>query len=72
MLGKSIGNLIKNYSIKNLIISIGSLLFFVSDLMLVLNGFLGVGNWASYTCIALYYPALSLLALSMNFESKTT
>lgn len=64
MAGKSIANFVRNHSILNLIIMIGSIMFFLSDLMLLL------GNFASLPvvgiiCLVLYYPAEFLLAFSI-------
>ncbi len=70
MLGKAITNLIRNRTILNLVIVIGSVLFFFSDLMLLFNVF---GNISSVLfgilCLATYYPAEYLLAYSI-LESK--
>ena len=47
-------------------IAIGSVLFFVSDMMLLLAWFSTIeGRWTSNVCMAAYYPALCLLAGSM-------
>lgn len=64
MVGKAISNLLKEKSHINKIIVIGSILFFFSDLMLVLKMF---GNMpkASYLCLGTYYPAQFILAFSL-------
>ncbi len=64
MVGKAVSNLIQNRNLLNIIITIGSVLFFLSDLMLLL------GNFASLPvvgiiCLVLYYPAEFLLAFSL-------
>lgn len=64
MVGKAISNLLKENSLINTIIVIGSILFFISDLMLVLNKF-GNISVASYLCLGTYYPAQFLLAFSL-------
>ena len=69
MLGKAMANLICQVNAVNAIISAGSLLFFFSDLMLVLNWFVGVGRWAGNACMGTYYPALCILAFSMYFKA---
>lgn len=69
MLGKAFSNLICQTSTVNALISAGSFLFFFSDLMLVLNWFVGVGKWAGNACMGTYYPALCILALSMYFKA---
>ena len=68
MLGKAVANFIRNRSLLNLIILIGSVLFFFSDLMLLLGNFAGLNM--SALCLATYYPAECLLALSLNFTGK--
>ena len=69
MLGKATANLICQVNAVNALISAGSLLFFFSDLMLVLNWFVGVGRWAGNACMGTYYPALCILAFSMYFKA---
>lgn len=65
MVGKSLSNFIKTKSIQNLIILLGSILFFLSDFMLLLNVFGGVGKFADIICLITYYPAEILLAMSI-------
>ena len=69
MLGKAMANLICQMNAVNAIIAAGSFLFFFSDLMLVLNWFVGVGRWAGNACMGTYYPALCILAFSMYFKA---
>jgi uncharacterized membrane protein YhhN len=68
MLGKAVANLICQVNAVNALISAGSILFFFSDLMLVLNWFVGVGRWAGNACMGTYYPALCILAFSMYLK----
>ena len=72
MLGKAISNAFsKEYKIGNLIILIGSLLFFLSDLMLLFNVFTNFDtNVFSILCLALYYPAEILLACSIYYKDE--
>lgn len=65
MVGKAVGNLIQDRNIATITIALSSLLFFFSDLMLVLGWFVKTIEWADDVCLATYYPALSLLAFSM-------
>lgn len=69
MLGKAMANLICQANTVNAIIAAGSFLFFFSDLMLVLNWFVGVGKWAGNACMGTYYPALCFLAFSMYLKA---
>lgn len=64
MVGKAISNLLKANSFVNIIIVIGSILFFISDFMLMLNLF-GDVSVATYLCLGTYYPAQFLLAFSL-------
>lgn len=64
MVGKAVSSWLREKSILNAIILVGSVLFFISDLMLLLNKF-GDVSWASYLCLGTYYPAQFLLAFSL-------
>lgn len=66
MLGKSIANFIHHRSIHNLILMVASTLFYISDFFLLIAWFSTVeGIWTSNVCMATYYPALSMIALSL-------
>lgn len=65
MVGKAISNFVKTKSLLALVIMIGSLLFFFSDLMLLLDKFSGVNDIVGTLCLATYYPAECLLAYSI-------
>lgn len=65
MLGKAAGNFVRDRNVTNGIIATASILFFFSDLMLVLDWFIGLWNWTDHACMGTYYPALCMLAFSM-------
>ena len=65
MLGKAIGNFVREKNAVNGTIAVASVLFFFSDLMLVFDWFIGLWSWTDHACMGTYYPALCLLALSM-------
>ncbi len=65
MVGKSISNFARNRSALYLVLMIGSVLFFFSDLMLLLRMFANMGQIARILCLASYYPAECLLAYSL-------
>ena len=66
MVGKSVGNALRERSVLTVMIASGSILFFISDMMLLLAWFSTIeGRWTSNVCMAAYYPALCLLAGSM-------
>ncbi len=65
MVGKALANLIAHQNCRNILLAVGSILFFFSDLMLLLNVF---GNHAlvfDVLCLATYYPAECLLGLAI-------
>jgi uncharacterized membrane protein YhhN len=70
MLGKAISDLITNKNIFSIIVAVGSLLFFFSDLMLLFDVFGDVGLWADILCLATYYPAQCFLAYSIKVEQE--
>lgn len=66
MLGKALANFVKNKNAINLVILLGSFLFFFSDLMLLFNVFSNIGGSVfGCLCLGTYYPAEVLLALSI-------
>lgn len=70
MLGKAISNLIRNRNNVNTIISLGSVLFFFSDLMLLFHVFAGASEITDILCLFSYYPAQCLLAHSVYRLTK--
>lgn len=70
MVGKAIANFVKEHSVLNLIILIGSVLFIVSDFMLLLEIFGGFGRVAGILCLSTYYPAEIMLAFSIFIACK--
>ena len=70
MVGKSLANFIRERNWQNLIIMIGSILFFFSDLMLLLNVFASISSIVGTLCLATYYPAECLLAYSIILQSE--
>lgn len=74
MVGKALANLVHERSLLTVIIFVGSVLFFISDLMLLLNVFGGLPKIIDILCLATYYPAEILLAssvLSSSISAKT-
>ena len=67
MVGKSITNLIKQRTVLNVLLVVGSCLFFFSDLMLLLNVFADLNNVVGILCLATYYPAQCVLAHSLLY-----
>lgn len=66
MVGKSVGNALRDKSVFTGMIVAGSVLFFISDMMLLLAWFSTIeGRWTSHVCMGVYYPGLCLLAGAM-------
>lgn len=70
MVGKAISNLVAKRNLQNLLIVLGSVLFFFSDLMLLLNIFASLPRVVGVLCLATYYPAECLLAISILFFKR--
>ena len=69
MVGKAVSTYIAKKSLSRLIIMIGTILFFFSDLMLLFNVFSSVSSAFGVLCLATYYPAEFLLAFSILFST---
>ena len=71
MPGKAIGNLIPVPCLHTVTLAAAGGLFFFSDLMLVLDRFIGLWSRTDHACMGTYYPALCLLAVPMALRSLT-
>ena len=65
MVGKAIGNHLKLRSTLTLVLALGSVLFALSDVMLLFYVFGAAPKIIDYVCICAYYPAQCLLAYSI-------
>ncbi len=70
MVGKSIANLVTQPTPQNILLAVGSILFFFSDLMLLLNVFGNLSPVFDVLCLVTYYPAECILATAI-FTHKT-
>ena len=70
MTGKAIANYTAEKNLLNLVIMIGSLLFILSDFMLLFSVFSEAGRWTTMLCLATYYPAQCFLAYSILKSTK--
>ncbi len=70
MVGKSVANFVRERNLLNLLLMIGSVLFFISDLMLLLRMFADLPDVARILCLTTYYPAECLLANSLLWTKK--
>ena len=64
MAGKAAGNFIRARNLLTATLLVGCILFFFSDLMLLLDWFGGGGRITGLLCMGTYYPAECLLAIS--------
>lgn len=65
MLGKAAGNFLHCPNLFYGLLALGSLLFFFSDLMLLLHWFVGRWSWTNHACMATYYPSVCIMGLAM-------
>ena len=64
MVGKAISNLLEEKNATNITIVVGSILFIISDLMLMLDKFGSIPG-TNYLCLGTYYPGQFILAFSL-------
>ncbi|MBQ9132940.1 MAG: lysoplasmalogenase [Clostridia bacterium] len=62
MVGKALANLFREQSAVTVLTAVGSILFYVSDFMLLLNIFAGAPPITDTLCLFTYFPAQCLLA----------
>ena len=65
MVGKAFGNAVREHTVTAVLLAAGSVLFFVSDLMLVLYEFADAPHIIDTICVVTYYPAQCVLAHAM-------
>ncbi len=70
MVGKALGNVVRDKSAFTGMIAVASVLFYISDLMLLLAYFSSITGWTSNACMGTYYPGLCMLAGSMIMYIK--
>ena len=70
MVGKALGNHTKLKNTLSFVLAVGSVLFAISDVMLLFYVFGGAAKIVDYICICTYYPAQCLLAYSIYRASK--
>ncbi len=70
MVGKALGNHLQLRQRQTLILTAGSVLFFLSDFMLLLDVFADAPRIAIWLCLLFYYPAQCLLAAAPAFENE--
>ena len=70
MVGKAFTNCLRERSLVNVLLFIGSCMFFFSDLMLVLSWFADAPDITNTLCCYTYWPAQCLLAHAVYHYSK--
>ena len=70
MVGKALGNHLRLKQRRTLILAVGSVLFFLSDFMLLLDVFGDGPRITIWLCLLFYYPAQCLLALACGEPSE--
>ena len=72
MVGKASGNALREPDITNVLLMAGSILFFFSDLMLVLYYFADAPRIVDILCVVTYYPAQCILGHALfRYSGKT-
>lgn len=69
VLGKVLSNFLRQKSSPNLLLLVGSLLFWFSDLMLAMEFFAGGGRLANTLCLFTYFPGQTLLAYGIFHQT---
>ena len=70
MVGKAVGNHLRLEQRRTLVLAVGSVLFFLSDFMLLLDIFADAPRIAIWLCLLFYYPAQCLLAAAPAFQGE--
>lgn len=64
MAGKAISCFLRQRTLTNALLALGSVMFYFSDVMLILAWFAGAGRWADLCCFWTYFPGQGVLAIS--------
>lgn len=64
MAGKAISCFLRARTVTNTLLALGSVMFYFSDVMLILAWFAGAGRWAHLCCCWTYFPGQGVLAIS--------
>lgn len=62
MAGKAVSGFMREKTLTNALLALGSVMFYFSDVMLVLSWFAGAGRWADVCCLCTYFPGQGILA----------
>jgi uncharacterized membrane protein YhhN len=70
MVGKSISNAIELRTKTSILLLVGSVLFFISDVALLLYVIGGANELANTVCLITYFPAQTIIAFAINCENQ--
>ena len=70
MAGKAVSCFLRQRTLANALLALGSVMFYFSDVMLILSWFAGAGRWADLACCWTYFPGQGLLAMSALAEGR--
>ncbi|MBE5774037.1 MAG: lysoplasmalogenase [Clostridiales bacterium] len=62
MAGKAVSGFLRERTLTNSLLALGSVMFYFSDVMLLLAWFAGAGRWADVCCLCTYFPGQGILA----------
>ena len=62
MAGKAVSGFLRERTVVTGLLALGSVLFYFSDVMLLLAWFAGAGGWADTACLWTYFPGQGVLA----------
>lgn len=72
MAGKAVSSFLWARTLTNALLALGSVMFYFSDVMLILAWFAGAGRWADLACCWTYFPGQAVLAMSALAEANHT
>ena len=64
MAGKAVSSFLRERTLVNALLALGSVMFCFSDAMLILAWFAGAAHWADLCCCWTYFPGQGVLAVS--------
>lgn len=70
MAGKAISCFLRARTVTNALLALGSVMFYFSDVMLILAWFAGAGRWADLACCWTYFPGQGVLAHAVYWYTR--
>lgn len=72
MAGKAVSGFLRERSLLTGLLALGSVMFYISDVMLLLAWFASAGSWADTACLWTYFPGQGILAHAIYHHVRTT